>query len=73
MSIGKTCACGEAMSLPLANIGQAVIVGDMVYSADLYVCKACGREAHGTLGQEPIRPLAEWGADWRLQPTEIKG
>jgi hypothetical protein len=60
------------MSLPLTNIGQAVVLNGQVYSADLYVCRACGREAHGTLGEDPIRPLDDWDPTWRLQPTPLK-
>jgi hypothetical protein len=50
--------------------GQAVIVGDQVFSADRYRCETCGQYRFGTPGQAPIRPLSEWGADWIMQPAQ---
>jgi len=61
------CECGERMLLLLDDIGQAVIRNGMVWSADLYRCK-CGGTKLGTYGEQPIRSLDDWGADWKMQP-----
>ena len=67
MSIGMTCSCGQRMRLKMMDVGMAIIIGDQVYSADLYRCE-CGKVAHGTPGAVPIRPLSEWKANWKSQP-----
>lgn len=59
--------CGTRMRLK--SIGQAVIVGEQVYSADRFRCEECGEYRFGAFGAEPIRLLSEWGADWIMQPV----
>jgi hypothetical protein len=61
------CECGKRMRSKVEDYGKAVIVGEMVWSADLYRCE-CGRTKLGSYADEPIRPLSEWGADWIMQP-----
>jgi hypothetical protein len=64
--------CGGRMSLPLANIGQPVIVGEQVYSADKYVCVGCGAIRFGTPGQEPVCLLADYPEAARLRPIRLE-
>ena len=62
--------CGQRMKC--VTTGQAVIVGELVYSAERYRCRECGEFRFGSMGQEPIAPLAEWGSDWIMQPVPLE-
>ena len=50
--------------------GQAVIVGDQVFSADRYRCEACGQYRFGTMGATGF-PLSDVKPDWIMQPVAL--
>lgn len=50
--------------------GQAVIVGDQVFSADRYRCGACGQFRFGAMAQTGF-PLSDVKPDWIMQPVAL--
>lgn len=62
--------CGQRMRA--VTTGQAVIVGEQVFSADRYRCGECREFRFGTMGSTPLRLLSEWGSDWVMQPVPLE-
>jgi len=61
--------CGQRMRA--VTTGQAVIVGEQVFSADRYRCGECREFRFGTMGSTGF-PLSDVRPDWIMQPVPLE-